>query len=229
MIHVLKYLIKYCLYKIRWHGLVEIVFTANVSLNSTFEGMCKIHRKTFFKGHLGYGSYIGPQSDLAAYVGRFTSIAPNVSCNSGTHAYTYPFATTSPVFFSLNEFKGQCGSTFATRQMFNEFRLVDTERGYAVRIGNDCWIGEHVFLVGGISVGDGAIVLAGAAVTKDVPPYAIVGGVPAKIIRYRYDEETISFLQSIKWWNNSPEWFKEHWELLTNIDKLKSYYNELGS
>ena len=47
----------------------------------------------------------------------------------------------------------------------------------------------------------------------------------AKVIKYRYDEETIAFLQSITWWNNSPEWFKEHWELLTDMDKLKSYYN----
>ena len=73
---------------------------------------------------------------------------------------------------------------------------------------------------------NGAIVLAGAVVTKDVPPYAIVGGIPAKVMKYRYDKETIAFLLSIKWWNNSLEWFKEHWELLTDIDKLKNYYKQ---
>lgn len=49
---------------------------------------------------------------------------------------------------------------------------------------------------------------------------------PAKIIKYRYSEKTIEFLQSINWWNNSPKWFKEHWELLTDIDKLMDYYNK---
>ena len=80
-------------------------------------------------------------------------------------------------------------------------------------------------LIGGVHIADGAVVLAGAVVTKDVPPYAIVGGVPAKIIRYRYDEETISFLLQAQWWNNTEDWFKENWKLLTDIDKLKAYYN----
>ncbi len=93
-------------------------------------------------------------------------------------------------------------------------------------IGNDCWIGENVFYVGGITIGDGAVVLAGAVVTKDVPPYAIVGGVPAKVLKYRYDDDTIQFLLRIKWWNNSIEWLRENWQLMTDIDKLKEYYTK---
>lgn len=216
---------KYLYHKIKNGSKVKFPFSSLIGIHSTFEGMSQIFPHTYFNGHLGYGSYIGSHSDLSAYVGRFTSIAPNVRCNSGTHAYTYPFATTSPAFFSLNKNKLQCGGTFATRQLFDEHRLADAKKGYAVRIGNDCWIGEHVFLVGGISIGDGAVVLAGAVVCKDVPPYAVVGGVPAKVIKYRYDEKTIAFLQSITWWDNSPEWFKEHWELLTDMNKLKYYYN----
>ena len=66
--------------------------------------------------------------------------------------------------------------------------------------------------------------MAHAVVTKNVPPYAIVGGIPARILGYRYDDETIKFLQKIKWWNNPPEWFAKNWKLLIDIDKLKDYY-----
>lgn len=110
--------------------------------------------------------------------------------------------------------------------MFEEYSYVDKERKYALEIGNDVWIGQNVFLIGGIHVGDGAVILAGAVVTKDVPAYAIVGGVPAKIVKYRYDDETIEFFLNIKWWNNSGEWYKEHWELLCDIEKLKKYYKK---
>ena len=77
-----------------------------------------------------------------------------------------------------------------------------------------------------MEIADGAVVLSHAVVTKDVPPYAIVCGIPAKVIGYRYDEETINFLLQIKWWNNSPAWFEEHWVLLNDIEKLKEYYKD---
>lgn len=90
-----------------------------------------------------------------------------------------------------------------------------------VTIGNDCWIGQRAILIGGITIGDGAVVMAGAVVTKDVPPYAMVGGVPAKIIKYRYDEETIDFLLKAQWWNRPIEWLKENHALLCDIERLK--------
>ena len=72
------------------------------------------------------------------------------------------------------------------------------------------------------------MILAHAVVTKDVPPYAIVAGVPAKIIDYRYDEDTIKWLLKVQWWNNSTAWFEKNWELLCDINKLKSYYFSKG-
>lgn len=221
---MIKNIIKRIIARWKFRGKASIAYTANVSLKSTFEGMCKIHPHSSFHGKLGMGSYIGSHSILSANIGRFTSISNNVTCNSGVHTYKAPFATTSPCFFSLNPTHSQCGATFATEQIFNEQRLIDDINGIALEIGNDVWIGEGVFLVGGITVGDGAVILAHAVVTKDVPPYAIVGGVPARIIKYRYDEETIDFLLRIKWWNNSIDWFKQNWRLLTDIEKLKEYY-----
>ena len=70
------------------------------------------------------------------------------------------------------------------------------------------------------------MVLAGAVVTKDVPPYAVVGGIPAKVIKYRYDDETIKFLLRIQWWNNDIEWLQKNWRLLNDINKLKEYYEK---
>lgn len=74
-----------------------------------------------------------------------------------------------------------------------------------VHIGNDVWIGLSAIIHSGITIGNGAIIGAGSVVTKDVPPYAIVGGTPAKIIRYRFDDSTIQELLNIEWWNIDKE------------------------
>ena len=105
--------------------------------------------------------------------------------------------------------------TFADQMMFKEVKSATT-------IGNDCWIGENVFFAGGLTIGDGAVVLAGAVVTKDIPPYAIVGGVPAKVLKYRYDDETVKWLLDFKWWNKDINWLRENWQLLCNINELKN-------
>lgn len=217
--------IKTVYYKLFVPSSVRISLSAILVNKVSFEGCCQLHPYVKFCGRLGYGSYIGPYSKISAHIGRFTSIASFVCTVAGRHAYQAPFATTCPMFFSLNPNHSQSGSTFATEQMFEELKFAVPEKQLDVEIGNDVWIGERAMLIGGVHIADGAIVLAGAVVTKDVPPYAIVGGVPAKIIRYRYDKETISFLLQTQWWNNTEEWFKENWKLLTDIDKLKAYYN----
>lgn len=120
------------------------------------------------------------------------------------------------MFYSTSK---QCGVTFATENVFKEYLI-------PLKIGNDVWIQQNVFICGGIEIADGAVVMAGAVVTKDVPPYAVVGGIPAKVIKYRYDDETIKFLLRIQWWNNKVEWFKKNWYLINNIEKLKEYYDK---
>ena len=216
---------KQILLKFKYGSGIKLSISSKVSLHSKLEDHCQIHPHVLFYGQLGYGSYVGPYSKISARIGRFTSIASYVTTIVGRHAYQTPFASTCPMFFSLNPNHSQSGSTFATEQMFEELKFAVPEKKLDVEIGNDVWIGERAMLIGGVHIADGAVVLAGAVVTKDVPPYAIVGGVPAKIIRYRYDEETIKFLLTTQWWNNTEEWFKENWRLLTDIDKLKVYYN----
>lgn len=223
IVNIIRKLYVYIRNKWKWSKKCSFDLSVNIGYFSSFEGMSKLYPRVTFNGTLGYGSYVGPNSVLCADIGRFTSIASNVRCNPGRHPYTVPFVSTSPSFFSLRK---QNSGTFAKRQLFDEIAYYDAERKIAAKIGSDCWIGENVFLVGGVQVGDGAVVLANAVVTKDVPDYAIVGGVPARVIKYRYDEDTIAFLQRIQWWNNTPEWFEQHWQLLCDIEALKKYFNE---
>ena len=205
----------YVLLKWKNRGKVRFNTTTKIAVTSTFEGANVIGDNTKFSGKIGYGSYICNNCSIIGDIGRFTSIAAEVKNAQGVHPITSPYATTSPMFFSL---KKQSGITFAKEQLFDEMRA-------PIQIGNDCWIGQRAFFVGGLTISDGAVVLAGAVVTKDVPPYAVVGGVPAKILRYRYDEETIKFLLEKKWWDMPLEWLKENSELLCDIDKLKEILN----
>lgn len=223
---VLSHLLLY-LWQKRHNGKkVKFCYSTQISYRCGFEGMNMVGPHTDFFGSLGYGSYIGGGGIVSAEVGRFTSIGPNCRYINATHAYKAPFATTCPLFFSKSNGNNPQGKTFATEQMIEEFTFYDKDRELVNKIGNDCWFGSDVTLIGGVEVHDGAVVLAHAVVTKDVPPYAIVGGVPAKVIGYRYDDETILFLQKTKWWNNQPEWFEKNWRLLNDIEALKEFFNQ---
>jgi acetyltransferase-like isoleucine patch superfamily enzyme len=224
MFSYLKKLLKYLLNKFKFSKLVIFDFSSDISPKSSFEGMNKINKNTYFMGEMGRCSYIGGNARIAGKIGRFTSISPYVRVNPGSHPLEIPFATTSPVFFSLGK---QAGVTFTNVQRYDEIKYADKERKHHVIIGNDCWIGDGAFIVGGISIGDGAIVLANAVVTKNIPPYAIVGGVPAKILRYRYDELTISFLLKLQWWNMDINWLKQNADLMCDIEKLKMHFTLL--
>lgn len=92
-------------------------------------------------------------------------------------------------------------------------------------IGSDCYVGWGCMLLSNVTIGDGAIVGSGALVTKDVPPYAIVGGNPAKIIRYRYDEQQIASLLRIRWWDWPEEEIRAAVDLLSgdDVDKFIAY------
>lgn len=167
-------------------------------LNSQLEKYVVIHNSSYVEEtKIGAYTYFGWRASVCrTTVGRFCSIASDVTIAPGIHPAD--FVSTCPIFFSTYK---QCGVTFAERSHFAETAPVS--------IGHDVWIGSKVFISDGVTIGNGAIIGAGAVVTKDVPPYAIVGGVPAKIIRYRFDEQTIEKLLSSCWWDWPEEMLRE--------------------
>ena len=156
---------------------------------------------------MGRYSYMGKNNSVAnATIGSFCSIASYCAIGGGAHPLD--MVSTSPVFYN-------------GKNIFNQnFGDIKTELNKPVVIGNDVWIGEAVFINDGIKVGDGAIIGAHSVVTHDVPPYAVVAGAPAKVIRYRFSEEAIEKLIKIKWWDWSEEELKKHGSQFSSVDKL---------
>lgn len=185
---------------------------------SEYEGGNNICSGVTFDGKIGYGSYIGPNSTLSkTSIGRYCSIAQSVQLAAGRHPSSQ-FVSTHPAFFSTLK---QSGFSYVNEQKFEEYKYADEEKKYLLIIGNDVWIGANVLLLEGITIGDGAIVGAGSVVTKDVPPFSIVAGSPARVIRYRFTEDEIAFLNEFQWWNKDTEWIKNHAELFQDISNFK--------
>jgi acetyltransferase-like isoleucine patch superfamily enzyme len=189
--------------------------TARISLDSNLDKNVSIlEHSRIGSCKIGKGTYVGSKSTIErTEIGVFTSIGPQVLCGLGTHPLD--FISTYPGFYSKNASGSKwLGTSHKTTEL------------KSVKIGSDVWIGARAIIIGGVNIGHGSVIGSGAVVTKDVPPFAIVGGVPAKLIRYRFDSELISLILKSKWWDNS-------FETLTQVSKYshdpKRFIAEINS
>lgn len=190
---------------------------------SVFEGGNAVEKLTsVINCQVGYGTYIASYSKLFnCKIGRYCSIAQKVEVVFGDHP-TRKFISTHPAFYAE---KTPVGYSYVKENRYKEYKYIDECERFFAQIGNDVWIGYNTTIMSGVRIGNGAIVAAGAVVTHDVPPYAIVGGVPAKVIRYRFEEDDICFLNTLKWWNKDVEWIEEHAEFFDDIERLRKVVN----
>lgn len=158
--------------------------------NSHINRYAKVYRfARIVNSYIGRYSYIGINTWIEnAEIGQFCSIASDVYIGLASH--TINFLSTSPLFTEKHNATGYSWT--------NKDIVKHSKRTF---IGNDVWIGYRALIKDGIHIGNGAIIGAGAVVTKDVPPYAIVAGVPASIIRYRFSNEIVEKLEQYKWWS----------------------------
>lgn len=188
--------------------------------HTLFEGKNSVANGTkITNSKIGYGSYININSSLSfVKIGRYCSIADNVCVSIGNHPINY--VSTHPAFYYNTE--KQIGWTYHKGEpLFDEiYKYPDGEDFYQVIIGNDVWIGSHALLMGGIRIGDGAIIASGAVVTRDVEPYSIVGGVPAKLIKKRFTDEQIASLQRIKWWERTPNEIENDYRTFVDVERF---------
>ena len=192
------------------------LYGANIEGCSATRGVVNLN-----KAFVGMGSYISGYSRLTnCKIGRYCSIASGVEVVECLHPTT--LVSTYPIFYKNDDF---LPLNQKIESIFNVHKTTQDKQYYCI-IGNDVWIGKNVLIKGGITIGDGAVIAMGSVVTKDVPPYAIVGGVPAKVIKYRFDEETIEKMLKIRWWDWDFEKIKENIELFNNPELFLKCFDE---
>lgn len=155
---------------------------------------------------LGSFSYVGKNCLIQnTIIGKYCSIANNVSIGLGKHPTKH--FTTSPLFYKRN-------NTFKINLVDKDLEFSEYKKTI---IENDVWIGYGAIVMDGIKISNGAIIGAGSIVTKDIPPYAIAVGIPAKIIKFRFDNNKIDKLIKSSWWDNDPYEIKKTIKHLNNL------------
>lgn len=162
-------------------------------------GLLEVGSYTYGINHLKI--YQSKGSESKVIIGKYCSLAPKINIiTGGIHPINWV-------------------STFPFRARLNMDGKFEDGMPYTkgnIEIGNDVWIGTNVTILSGIKIGNGAVIAAGAVVSKDVSPYAIIGGNPAKLIKYRFHEDQINLLMKIQWWNWDNAKILKHVPLLSS-------------
>ena len=178
--------------------------------NATFEGKNIVPGQCNFSGtiKIGYATTLGVNNLLGGNIsiGKYCQLGADVAIHATDHPVNYM-------------------TTYINKSLFSgELSKLKTIK--KITIGNDVWVGHNVIIVGNVTVGNGAIIAAGSVVTKDVPPYSIVGGVPAKIIKKRFSDTIIQEIESLQWWDLSEEELEKIKPLFfKNFENSQSIYN----
>lgn len=178
-----------------------------VSTEAVLDRTTEIAKDVFIGEYtcVGRHTYIQRGTEvLSATIGNFCSIGTN--CHIGMYEHPLRYTSTSSRLYL---------DVIREREFYNDIPN-------PVMIGNDVWVGSNSTILGGVRIGDGAVIGAGAVVTKDVAPYSVVGGVPAKLIKYRFAPKKIEELLELKWWNWDDETIIKNKQVFINTDDIVS-------
>jgi acetyltransferase-like isoleucine patch superfamily enzyme len=203
-------------------GFIFNLFNRGVSFFALIDHISKVSKKAkvnrgvkIYDSNIDSFTYIGPNAEIVcADIGKFCSVANNCSIGLATHSLKN--ISSSPIFTAR---KNGTGHSWVEKNSFEEIKRV--------KIGNDVWIGTKVIIMGGVKIGNGAIIGAGSIVTRDLPDYSIAVGVPAKVKKFRFDKPIIDKLQEINWWDFPEEKLKEKIKLFQienfTLDDLNNF------
>lgn len=193
---------------IDWGHIMYNIIESQIGKNA------KIYKPSFInKSEIGDYTYISTNANISlTQIGKYCSIGPNLFCGWGIHPTDG--ISTSPMFYSTRQ---QNGLSLTDKDKIEERKIIT--------IGNDVFIGANVTILDGIKIGDGAIIGAGAVVSKDIPAYAIAVGCPIKIIKYRFNDDQISALKRIQWWNFSEDKLQDVERMFWDIDEFIKKYD----
>jgi acetyltransferase-like isoleucine patch superfamily enzyme len=166
------------------------------------------------------------KGSLLQRIGSFCSI--NCTALIGEFNHPLNMITTHPIVYtSSDQILGYEGVPGIIESNDDLIDIASLNSNGPIFIGHDVWIGAHAIILPGVSIGNGAVVAAGAVVTKSVPDYAIVAGVPARVMRYRFSEKEIQVLNSVRWWEWSDEDIRQNISLIQKPQDFFSVYNDV--